>query len=62
MPPVIERTRAWCLYSDNSRAIILKFKNGNGLALTPVLAAMVGRLYDEPAAPGSLVIPVPLHR
>lgn len=62
MPPVIERTRAWCLYNDTSRAIILKFNHGNGLALTPVLAAMLGRLYDELAAPGSLVIPVPLHR
>ena len=61
MSPVIERTRAWCLYNDTSQAIILKFKHGNGLALTPVLAAMLGRLYDELGAPGSLVIPVPLH-
>ena len=62
MPPVIERTRARCLYNDISRAIILKFKHGNSLALTPVLAAMLGRLYDELAPPGSLVILVPLHR
>lgn len=61
-PPVIKRTRAWCLYNDISRAIILKFKHGNGLALTPYLAAMLGKLYDKLAAPGSLVIPVPLHR
>ena len=50
------------VHNDTSRAIILKFKHGNGLALTPVLAAMLGRLYDKLAAPGSLVIPVPLHR
>ena len=62
MPPVIGETRAWCLYNDTSQAIILKFKHGSGLALTPVLAAMLGGLYDELAAPGSLVIPVRLHR
>ena len=61
MPPVIEGTRAWCLCNDTSRAIVLKFKHGKSLALTPVLAAMLGRLYDALAAPGSLVIPVPLH-
>mgnify|MGYP007000195079 CR=1 len=51
-----------CLYNDTSRAIILKFKHGNGLALTPLPVAMLGRLYGELAAPGSLVIPVTLHR
>lgn len=61
MPPVIERTRAQCLYNDTSRAIILKFKHDKGVALTPVLAAMLDRIYDELAALGSLVIPVPLH-
>ena len=62
MQPIIERTRAWCLYNDTSRAIILKFKHGNSLALTPVLAAILSRLYDELAVHGSLVIPVPLDR
>ena len=62
LPPSIERTRAWCLYNDTSRAIVLKFKHGNGLALTPVLASMLGRLYEELVTADSLVIPVPLHR
>ena len=61
MPPTIVRTRAWCRYNDNSPAIILKFKHGNGLALTPVLASMLDGLYEELVTADSLVIPVPLQ-
>jgi ComF family protein len=45
-----------------SRALILKFKHGDGLMLTPVFASALSRLYSTLATPDSLVIPIPLYR
>ena len=61
-PPPLERMRAWCLYSDTSRDLILKFKHGGGLFLTPFFAAMMTGLCRELLTPDTLIIPVPLHR
>jgi len=54
--------RAWCLYNDTSRDLILKFKHGGGLFLTPFFAALMAGLCRELLAPESLIVPVPLHR
>lgn len=61
-PPPLERMRAWCLYNDTSRDLILKFKHGGGLFLTPFFAAMMTGLCRELLTPDTLIIPVPLHR
>ena len=42
-PPPLAMIRAALHYNDNSRQLILRFKHGDGLQLTPFLAAMVGR-------------------
>lgn len=60
--------RAGLYYNDHSRRLILSFKHGDGLQLTPFLAALVARDFTAMAgtmadANGELlVVPVPLHR
>lgn len=45
-PPPLAMIRAALHYNENSRQLILRFKHGDGLQLTPFLAAMVGRDFD----------------
>ena len=67
-PPPLAMIRAGLRYNDSSRQLILSFKHGDGLQLTPFLAALVARdfilmadaMIRDGAAP--LVVPVPLHR
>ncbi|MGB0160790.1 MAG: ComF family protein, partial [Candidatus Puniceispirillaceae bacterium] len=52
-----------CLhYNDISRKLILAFKHGDGLQLTPFLASLMARDFLMMAGgEDSLVVPVPLH-
>ena len=62
-PPPLAAIRAGLHYNDISRKLILAFKHGDGLQLTPFLAALLARDFARLAsAPDCLVIPVPLHR
>jgi ComF family protein len=62
LPPPVAKIRAWCVYNDTSRAMILKFKHGDGLMLTPIFTTAMARHYDQLVGADTLVIPVPLHR
>ena len=54
----------FCLhYNDISRKLILAFKHGDGLQLTPFLASLMARDFlMMTGEEDSLVVPVPLHR
>jgi ComF family protein len=54
--------RAGFVYNDFSRALILPFKYGDALHLTPVSGRFVTRHFNAMNDPGSLVNPMPLHR
>ena len=59
--------RAGLQYNDSSRQLILSFKHGDALQLTPFLAALVPRNFAamaksmKTAHGGPLVAPAPLH-
>ena len=62
-PPPLAMIRGCLHYNDVSRKLILAFKHGDGLQLTPFLTSLMARDFvmmtgDE----NSLVVPVPLHR
>ena len=60
-PPLHDGIAAATLYNDASRRLVLGFKHGERIALTPLLARlMAARLTDVGAE--WLVVPVPLHR
>lgn len=67
-PPPLAMIRAGLHYNDSSRQLILSFKHGDGLQLTPVLASVMARDFAamadamDTAIGTPLVIPVPLHR
>ena len=61
-PPPLAVIRAGFVYNDFSHALILPFKHGDALHLTPVLGRFVTRHFNAMNDPGSLVIPIPLHR
>ena len=61
-PPPLAAIWAGFVYNDFSRALILPFKHGDALHLTPVLGRFVTRHFNAMNDPGSLVIPTPLHR
>ena len=54
--------RAGFVHNDFYRALILPFKYGDALHLTLVLGRFVTRHFATMNDPGSLVIPIPLHR
>ena len=66
-PPPLAMIRAGLHYNDSSRQLILSFKHGDALQLTPFLAALVARDFAAMAGSmrtahgGPLVAPVPLH-
>ena len=66
-PPPLSMIRAGLHYNDSSRQLILSFKHGDALQLTPFLAALVARDFAAMAGSmrtahgGPLVAPVPLH-
>lgn len=48
------------LYNDVSRGLVLAFKHGRRIALTPMLARLMAARLPEPA--DRVIVPVPLHR
>ena len=67
-PPPLDMIRAALHYNDSSRQLILAFKHGDGLQLTPFLAALMAHNFRtmtdmvDTERGGPLVVPVPLHR
>lgn len=60
-PPRIARARAAVAYDDLSRRLVLKLKYGRKVALAKTMALYMAPLIGA-LPPGSLLIPVPLHR
>lgn len=48
-------------YIDRSRQLILKFKHGDALHLTPLFARFLKALFTALAEPDHLFVPIPLH-
>ncbi len=59
-PPRHDGIAAATLYNDVSRRLVLAFKHGRRIALTPMLARLMAARLPAPA--DRLVVPVPLHR
>ena len=49
-------------YTGSARDLILAFKHGDGLQLTPFLTRLMARLFIELVQDDTLVVPIPLHR
>jgi predicted amidophosphoribosyltransferase len=60
MPPLAE-IRSCFLYNDRSRQLILKFKHGDALHLTPLFARFLQAPFTALAEPDHLIVPIPLH-
>jgi len=60
-PPPLATIRAALHYNDSSRKLILAFKHGDALQLTPFLSALIAREFTVLCGDDPLVIPVPLH-
>lgn len=60
-PPPLAAIRAALHYNDSSRQLILAFKHGDALQLTPFLSALVARDFAALCTTDTLVVPVPLH-
>lgn len=60
-PFPFHRTRAACLYGDQSREIILKFKRADRLDLAPMLVRWLERAAADIIADADVIVPVPLH-
>ena len=60
-PPPLAAIRAALQYNDSSRQLILAFKHGDALQLTPFLSALVARDFAALCTTDTLVVPVPLH-
>ncbi|MBC7135487.1 ComF family protein [Oceanibaculum nanhaiense] len=61
-PPPYRRLRAATRYSDISRRLILGYKHGDQLHMTPALAGWLDRAGAELLDDADLIVPVPLHR
>jgi ComF family protein len=59
-PPLIERSRAAMAYGDIARSLVLRLKYSRKVALAETMARAMRPLVD--AAPGTILVPVPLHR
>ena len=60
-PPPLAAIRAALHYNDSSRKLILAFKHGDALQLTPFLSALIARDFTVLCGDDPLVVPVPLH-
>lgn len=60
-PLPFARSRSACLYDENSRGVILAFKHGDRLDLTPMLTRWLERVGGPLLEEADLLIPVPLH-
>ena len=62
-PPPLAMIRACLHYNEVSRTLILAFKHGDGLQLTPFLTSLMARDFAMMTdGEDSLVVPEPLHR
>lgn len=61
-PPPWRRMRAATRYSDISRRLILGYKHGDQLHMTPALAGWLDRAGADLLDEADLIVPVPLHR
>lgn len=59
--PVFARARAVFAYDDNSRPLILAFKNGDRTDAAPAFARWMMRAGRDLLAEADLLVPVPLH-
>ena len=60
-PQAFDRARAACVYDENSRELILKFKHADRTDLAPLLAHWLSRAAGEILPEAEAVVPVPLH-
>lgn len=60
-PRAFARTRAACLYDENSRGPILQFKHADRTDLGPLFARWLARSARDLLAEADCVAPVPLH-
>jgi ComF family protein len=61
-PPPLELIRALSVYNDISRQLILRFKHGDGLHITPLLVRLMAPIVAGLVSKHTLVVPIPLHR
>ena len=61
-PPPLARIRAACRYDDIASTMIIRYKHADALHLTPLLARLMRRFFDELTVSDQLVIPIPLQR
>ncbi|MEK9719169.1 MAG: ComF family protein [Candidatus Puniceispirillum sp.] len=61
-PPPLALIRALSVYNDISQQLILQFKHGDGLHITPLLLRPMAPMLAGLASRDTLVVPIPLHR
>jgi ComF family protein len=60
-PPAYDRARAAVRYDDIARALMLRFKYGDRLDLTPMMGRWMARAGRELLQEADALLPVPLH-
>jgi ComF family protein len=60
--PILTQVRSVLIYDDVSKGLILPFKHGDRLSLTPLLSQLLRPLFDAMASDGMIIMPVPLHK
>jgi ComF family protein len=61
-PPPLALIRALSVYNDISQQLILQFKHGDVLHITPLLVRLMAPMLAGLASRDTLVVPIPLHR
>jgi len=61
-PPEFDRARAVFVYDGTGREMVLAFKHGDRLDMTPGFTAWLLRAGADMVRESSIVLPVPLHR
>lgn len=61
-PPPFARARAALVYGDISRNLILAFKHGDRLDLTPLVLSWLQAAGRDLLEEADIIVPVPLHR
>ena len=60
--PILSQVRSVLIYDDVSKGLILPFKHGDRLSLTPLLVQLLRPLFDAMASDGIIIMPVRLHK
>ncbi|MBQ3696040.1 MAG: ComF family protein [Alphaproteobacteria bacterium] len=61
-PPLFEKARSVVIYDDMARKLILPFKHGDRLDLSPLFVKMMANTGAQLIQSSDLIVPVPLHR